>query len=273
MKKFEGLLFCTDIDGTLYNSQKTVSKKNLDAIEYFKDEGGIFTFITGRTPSTAKGIYEIVKPNGPYGCFNGCAVYDGETEKFLFKKTLKENFINLVKAVDENLPEMGIQLNTEKAVYFNKYNPAMVYFREHTGLPDISCHYEEVIEPTIKVVFVHHDMAQMDALIQLLNNHPEASDFDFVRSEKHLYEILPKNVNKSVALREMTKILNIDIKNTVAAGDYNNDVMLIKEAGMGFAVENAVDEVKAVADYVTGSNDDHAIAKIIYGIESGKYKL
>ncbi len=272
MKKFEGMLFCTDIDGTLYNSQRTVSKENLDAIEYFKSQGGIFTFVTGRVPSTTKKIYELVKPNGPYGCFNGGAVYDEANKKFLFKTALKENFINLVKAVDENLPEMGIQLNTEKTVYFNKYNPAMVYFREHTGLPDISCHYTEVKESTLKVVFAHHDMAQMDALIQFLNNHPEASDFDFVRSEKHLYEILPKNTNKGLALNKMAEILNIDPQKTIAAGDYNNDVMLIKEAGIGFAVENAVDEAKAVADYITVSNDEHAIAEIIYGIENGKYK-
>jgi HAD superfamily hydrolase (TIGR01484 family) len=128
-------------------------------------------------------------------------------------------------------------------------------------LHDISCHYEEVIEPTIKVVFSHHDMAQMDALIQLLNNHPEANDFDFVRSEKHLYEILPKNVNKSVALREMTKILNIDIKNTVAAGDYNNDISMIKAAGIGYAVKNAVDDLKNIATGVIDMNDNDAVAK------------
>ncbi len=272
MKKFEGMLFCTDIDGTLYNSQRTVSKKNLDAIDYFKNEGGIFTFITGRPPATVTKIYNEVKPNGPYGCFNGCAVYDGEKNEYLYKICLSQSFVELVKAVDEQLPEIGIQLNTEKAVYFNKYNPAMVYFREHTGLPDISCHYTEVSEPTIKVVFAHHEMAQIDALMDLLNNHPLASEFDFIRSEKHLYEILPKNVKKNVALKKMAELLNIDIKNTIAVGDYNNDIALIQSAGIGFAVGNAVKEAKKVAKYVTVSNDEDAIADIIYGIESGKYK-
>lgn len=267
MKKFEGFLFCTDIDGTLYNSDRTVSKENLEAIEYFKNEGGIFTFITGRVPSTTQNIYDAVSPNGPYGCFNGGAVYDGVLKKYLFKTALDEKFIELVKAVDENLPEMGIQFNTEKAVYFNKYNPAMVYFREHTGLPDISCHYSEVEEATLKVVFAHHERAQMDALISLLNNHPLANSFDFIRSEKHLYEILPKNVNKSVALNKMAEILNVDKEKTIAAGDYNNDIAMIKSAGLGFAVENAVDEVKAVADYVTVSNDNHAIKAIIEFLE------
>ena len=66
MKKFEGMLFCTDLDGTLYNDEKTVSKQNLDAIEYFKSEGGLFTFITGRVPATSKNICNTIHPNAPY---------------------------------------------------------------------------------------------------------------------------------------------------------------------------------------------------------------
>lgn len=261
------MLFCTDIDGTLYNSEKRVSEQNREAIEYFKSEGGIFTFITGRVPSTATSIYNTVKPNGPYGCFNGGAVYDAVSDKYLFKTFLPENFIELVKAVDELLPDMGIQLNTERTVYFNKYNPTMRVFREITGLPDVSCPYSEVDEPVLKVVFTQHDMDRMNELISFLNNHPLAEQFDFIRSEKHLYEILPKGVNKAVALNKMAEILNIDVKKTIAVGDYNNDIAMVKCAGLGFAVENAVDELKSVADYITVSNDNHAIKHIIDFIE------
>ena len=71
MKKFEGILFCTDLDGTLLRSDKTLSKRNLEAIEYFKSEGGLFTFVTGRMPCTALNLYNTVKPNAPIGCING----------------------------------------------------------------------------------------------------------------------------------------------------------------------------------------------------------
>ena len=71
MKKFEGILFCTDLDGTLFDDNKTISKENLDAIEYFKSEGGLFTFITGRPPRITDDIYKAVQPNAPYGCNNG----------------------------------------------------------------------------------------------------------------------------------------------------------------------------------------------------------
>ena len=71
MKKFEGILICSDLDGTLLRADKSVSKENLEAIRYFQREGGRFTFITGRVPEAARKIYEAVRPNAAIGCFNG----------------------------------------------------------------------------------------------------------------------------------------------------------------------------------------------------------
>ena len=78
MKSFEGILICTDLDGTILRDDKTVSEENREAIEYFKSEGGYFTFITGRMPYFAKDIYEMIKPNAPIGCINGGGIYDFE---------------------------------------------------------------------------------------------------------------------------------------------------------------------------------------------------
>ena len=88
MKKFENLLFCTDLDGTLLNDEKQISKENLDAIEYFKSKGGKFTFITGRPPIIATDIYKNVKPNVPFGCFNGGGLYDGEKDELIWSVLL-----------------------------------------------------------------------------------------------------------------------------------------------------------------------------------------
>ena len=71
MGKFDGILICTDLDGTLYRNDKTISKENKEAIEYFKREGGWFTFITGRMPYYSQQAYNAAKPNVPFGCING----------------------------------------------------------------------------------------------------------------------------------------------------------------------------------------------------------
>lgn len=82
----------------------------------------------------------------------------------------------------------------------------------------------------------------MEALARLLKEHPLAKTVDFIRSEKHLYEILPKDVSKGTLLTKIAELFNIDPQRTIAVGDYNNDVSMIKVAGMGVAVANAVPE-------------------------------
>lgn len=271
MKKFEGWLFCTDLDGTLYDDNKAVSKENMDAIAYFKSEGGLFTFITGRVPLTAVDVYETVRPNAPYGCINGGGIYDGRTNTYVWDTFVPNAAIELVRAVDAQLPEIGIQLNTEKQVFFNKDNETMVVFREVTGLPNVQCHYQDVKDPVLKVVFGCNYEQDMQALIRLLNEHPLADQVDFIRSEKHLYEILPKGVSKGSLLMKMAELLDIDPRKTIAVGDYNNDISMIKAAGHGFAVANAVSEVKAVAKHITVSNNEHAIRAIVDGLDAGKW--
>ncbi len=273
MKKFEGMLFCTDLDGTLFDDNKKVSKENVDAIEYFKSNGGLFTFISGRVPQTSEKTCEIIKPNAPYGCINGGGIYDPIKKKYLWNVFLPKEAMELVRAVDKELPEIGIQFNTEKEVYFNKDNPAMVRFRQRTGLSNVYRHFEEVEEPILKVVFAHNDEEQITALKELLNNHPNSNYVNFIRSEFMLYEILPKGVSKGTALKKMTEILNIDASKTIAVGDYYNDVSMLKMAKCGIAVSNAVDDVKMVADYTTVTNNENAIAVIIEALDNGKISI
>lgn len=268
LKKFEGILFCTDLDGTLFTKDKTVSKENLDAIEYFKSQGGRFTFITGRIPATSKEVYDIIKPNAPYGCFNGSGIYDGENQKFLWTAKLSDKITELVECVYKQMPHIGIEMNTETTPYLINDNAVMVRRRSIKGLEKNSCHYNDISEPVYKVVFAHDDAEELERLSELLAQHPNSVEFDFLRSERTLYEVLPKGVNKGFALYKMADLLGIDRRKTVAVGDYNNDVAMIKHARWGFAVANAVDEVKAAADYITVSNNDHAIAAIIEGLDN-----
>ena len=71
----------------------------------------------------------------------------------------------------------------------------------------------------------------------------------------------------------MADILGIDMAKTVAIGDYNNDIEMIKKAGIGIAVANASPDAKKVADHITVSNEEHAIAQTVYDIENGILKI
>ena len=263
MKKFEGKLICTDLDGTILRADKTISRENLEAIEYFKSEGGYFTFITGRMPYFAHDMYNLIKPNAPIGCINGGGIYDYETKKYLHTVTLDKAAMNLVRAVDECLPHIGIQILAFDKMYFPKDSEANVHFRKSTGMPLVIRHYDDITEPVAKVVFGEHRNKEILELADFLAAQPLAPEFSLIRSDSMLYEILPKGVSKGSALPILAKSLGIDMKNTVAVGDYDNDITMLQTAGIGYAVANATKAAKEAADRITVSNEEHAIAKII----------
>ncbi len=269
MGKFSGMLICTDLDGTLLRNDKTISKENLDAIEYFKSEGGSFTYITGRMPFTSSDIYNTINPNAPFGCANGGGLYDYPKQDYIWTSTMPDGVNELVKYIDEKFPNVGIQVNTFYKAYFCKENSVMERFRRLTGLPNLVCHYNDVNEPLAKIIFGIASEEEMSQIIELLAAHPLADKFSFIRSERTLYEILPKGIGKGTAIEKLAQHLNID--KTIAIGDYNNDISMFEAAKIGIAVANACPEALAAADYVTVSNEEHAIAKVIYDLEAGKY--
>ena len=269
MGKFDGILLCTDLDGTLFRNDKTVSKENLDAIEYFKSEGGSFTFVTGRLPYYVN-ICDVVKPNVPFGCDNGGALYDKANEKYIWMQPIADDVVELADSVAEALPEVGIQVNTFYHAYFCRDNDTMQAFRVTTNLPDLVCDYREIDEPIAKFIFGSEKNEEILEIEKVLRAHKRADEFDFIRSERALFEILPKGINKGVIINKLSEYLGIDKKKTIAVGDYNNDVAMLREAGVGIAVANACKEAKAAADMITVSNEEHAIARVVRDIEEGK---
>lgn len=272
MAKFDNMLICTDLDGTLFKNDKTVSEENRQAMEYFKSEGGYFTFVTGRMPSFVDVATEAVRPNAPIGCINGGGLYDTQKNTYVWTLPMPDGVVDLLRTVDEEMPQVGIQVNTFHKVYFNKYNQIMRDFRERNKLPDLHCPYDEVPEAIAKIVF-GAEVNEIGDLERLLRSHPKADNFDFIQSEEYLFEILPKGSGKGRAIENLCNYLNIPKEKTVAIGDFNNDIAMFRAAKVGIAVENACPEALAEADFVTVSNENHAIAKVIADLENGKFGI
>ena len=273
MGKFSGILICTDLDGTLYRNDKSISPENKEAIEYFKSEGGYFTFITGRMPYYSLDAYRAVSPNVPFGCINGGGVYDGQTNKYIWTRGISSDVSELIECIDRSFDSVGIQLCGFENTYFAKENKTTENFRRITGVPDLVCDYRNFKLPLAKIIFCAETNEEILGIERTLKAHKLAEKFDFIRSERTLYEILPKGVNKGLALTKLSEYLKSDISKTVAVGDYNNDIGMFKAAGLGVAVANASREALEAADCVTVSNEQHAIARIIYELESGKLVL
>ena len=273
MKKFEGMLICTDLDGTLLRRDKTVSMENLEAIEHFKAEGGYFTFITGRMPYYVDDLPERVRINAPFGCINGSGIYDHREQKYVWRQPIADNVVELVRYVDERVADIGIQICFFDRLCFLRENETTDRFREIIGVPRFLCDYSDIGEPFAKVVLVDMREDNLMKAKALLEEHTLYSDFEYTRSERSLYEILPKGAQKGALLPRLAAHLGVDMSRTVAVGDYDNDISMLKAAGVGVAVSNATEGARAAADIITVSNEEHAIAQIISDIESGKIKI
>lgn len=271
MGKFDGILICTDLDGTLYKNDKRISNENKDAIEFFKSEGGYFTFITGRMPYYSMSAFEAVQPNVPFGCINGGGLYDGKAKSYVWTKELELEALELVGLIDEHFSNVGIQLCCFDKTYFAKENVTTERFRKITGVPNLDCDYLNFKEPIGKIIFCTDNEDEILRIENKLRLHNLADKFDFIRSERSLFEILPKGACKGLALKKLAEHLKIDISKTIAIGDYDNDVSMLREAGCGIAVSNASKAALEAARFVTVSNEEHAIARVISDLESGKY--
>lgn len=270
---FDGVLICTDLDGTLYRNDKTVSAENKEAIEYFKREGGWFTFITGRMSYYSRQAYEAVNPNVPFGCVNGGGLYDGVAGEYVWKTPLAEGMEKLVESIDRQFPNVGIQVALFDRMLFCKENEVSARFRKLTGVPYLAGDYRNIPEPKGKVVFCCALEEEILGVEETLKAHPLAEHFSFIRSERHLFELLPKGVHKGLAIRKLIDHLGIDPGKTIAVGDYNNDIGMFRAARYGIAVANACQAAKDAADRITVSNEQHAIAQVIRDIENGQIKF
>lgn len=271
MGKFENILLCTDLDDTLLTTDKKISAENKKAIEYFMSEGGLFTFATGRVPYGAKLLLKYVTPNAPMVCFNGGGVYDFKNDKIIWSRKLSTDALKVVEYIENMFDFVGIEICTEDKIYFSKMNRIVSEHKIFEQLPDNALDYHDVKEPWQKVLFMTEEN-QLQAVKDAIANSPFADTFTYVQSSPWYYEILPKNATKGEGLIHLADILGIDYANTIGIGDNENDIDLVRMAGMGIAVFNAVDAVKDVADYITVDNNSHAIAAVIYALEQGKIK-
>ena len=109
---FSNCLLVSDIDGTL-KDRSCIPKINLEMIEYFKSQGGIFTIATGRGPSVAKDLCKSVNINGPALMSNGSVIYDVYKEEIIEAKYLPYSAKELTKAVMDKFQNVGIQITLD----------------------------------------------------------------------------------------------------------------------------------------------------------------
>lgn len=257
---FNGYTLISDLDGTLLDNDKKISEKNLEAIDFFKKQGGKFTIATGRAANRVEMYKGILKTDIPAIFSNGSTIAGFDDGKIYWEGHIDNSAIEIVKDIDINFPEYGLEIFTNNSNYFIHINKFIEWQMKTEGFYDNRCKVEEVKFPWQKIL-----IATDEKILPVLNKrYSKYKDrFEFTQSDEYYYEILGKELNKGSAIYKLKEFSDINLKKIICIGDNLNDVQFVKNASIGVAVENACYDVKNSADIIVTNNNNSAIYDLI----------
>ena len=264
MKKYDGYVILTDLDGTLLTDDKKVSPENRQAIEYFIDNGGKFTIATGRPIYACSQYIEGLRTDLPAVVYNGGTLYDCNLNKIIKESFLFDEQKELPFLIHKKYPNIGISIYSRKDVYvLNDWN----FIHKHSDM-NLNIHFEvpeNILDLNWNTVLLMGEINEIEELRHtLLKNY----DYPIVRSGSNFCEILPIGVSKGNALRTLSEIYDFDMNKTIAAGDNINDIDMLKTAKTAFCPQNASPETKKYAQHITVDNEHHIIPHILKYIDN-----
>jgi Cof subfamily protein (haloacid dehalogenase superfamily) len=269
---FSGCLLACDVDGTL-EKNGYLNPLNVTMIEHFLKEGGVFSLSTGRSAGAVNPILKKLGKVSPSIVANGCMIYDFENNKILFEKVVDKEDYFIVKLVYDEFPEIGIEIHSGTTVLTVRETNETVDHQTYEGLATEYVTFEEACEYSWnKVNFFLNDFSDNEGLRKRFSKEKYGCDFintsAFIYGRtRHYLEQIPKNVSKAATLEELKKVMNIEEGKAFAIGDYYNDLEVIKAADIGAAAGNAPDDIKEIADYVSVTCDEGAVADFIKYLE------
>lgn len=250
-----------DIDKTLLNSDKKMTDETQKAIEKAKKNGVQIFMISGRSRMASSKFQNIssryiINSNGAdiYDCEKKEAIYQSEMEPKicaeLYKKAQQENVV--IKF------DFGLSRAVNKPEFLEDYEVELTEgideFLEKNKVIQISICSEnlEQVENLKKYIQEKTCFCVINQFIWEVNG-----------KVMHAIHVNNPTVSKGNAMSGLCRFLKIDLKDTVAIGDKINDISMIKMAGFGVAMGNATEDVKEVADFITATNDEDGVAKVL----------
>ncbi len=276
-------LLALDVDGTLFTNKGIITQKTIEAIKAAQKAGVTVIIASGREFDGAP--LEQLEAAGidvPYVITaNGAAVY-----KVSGRECLSQQCMPIEKIESELEMLMNSEVHVTAFIDGHKFVPAhVVDYVDNMGLPAHIAERLKKISPVMDdfMGYIKSDDAKVQKFTLNFQRLPDGTCLNRDKVAKVLYacphisvvnggfsnlEMTAKGVNKGQGLRALADKLGIDMEETMAIGDSENDLDMIIAAGVGVAMENADAEIKEASDFVTLSNENDGVA---YAIE--KYIL
>lgn len=247
MNRFDGILICSDIDGTLA-FRRDVPAKNLDAIAYFQSRGGRFTVATGRNFRYLHRL-PAVKVNAPIITENGARIFDPELGRTLWEFPLDSSVILLEWIDAQQVPKVCLGFTDEYVEGVSGSVLEAVLSHKTGELLQVICGWFATEEETM----AFRDKARKTFGMR----------YEICRSWSHGVEFISPLGGKGNSLRCLKTILAPQVKTVIAVGDFENDAPLLRCADRGFAPANACPETLGEAEAVLCRFEEGAVADLI----------
>lgn len=259
-----------DLDGTLLNDAKQITDGNRAALDRALERGHGVIITTGRPLKSAMDQAHKLGMDRP-GCYliayNGAVVYDWAQEKQIFSRTLSMDAVHRVFDMVNGQGEHIQTYDTWDVLVEQRCDDAAVrrycelIVMDFKVIEDV--HKDLVEEPVKCLVINYHEQAGLLKIQDWIRRNM-AADVDCFFSCDQYLEVVPKGMSKGEAVKMLCAMLDVDIADAVAVGDAANDLSMIETAGIGVAMANGTNDVKAIADYVTVRDNNHdGIAEVV----------
>lgn len=263
-----------DIDGTLVNDKKEITPKTKEVLLKAQEQGALLVLASGRPTSGLRKLaaeLQMDKHHGLFVCFNGSKVIDCQSDEVLFNQAMS---VEDSKAVLEHLKNFKARPMFDKGEYmyvndvFDNYitykgKPFNVMQYESRGNNYILCEKRDLaafVDFEINKILTYGDPEYLQAHYQEMMA-PFKDRLNCMFTGDFYFEYTAKGIDKAKALDSAIIPMGYTKDEMIAFGDAQNDKTMIEYVGCGVAMANASDDLKAVADEITLSNNDDGIAE------------
>lgn len=261
-------LIALDLDGTLLNDEKVITEKTALAIQEAKAKGHIVMIATGRPYRATALYYKQLGLTTPVVNFNGAFVHHPLQSDW---QTIHEPLsLSVVKDVIDSMkdyPWNNLVAEVQDDVYVH-YHDELMLNHFTMGKPTVTTgEIQRYLNDDPTSLLIQADESNVEMIqAHLQNVHAEVVGNRIWNSPwGYVIEVFRNGLSKAAGLAHVSKWLDIPKERIIAFGDENNDLEMIDYAGVGIAMSNGIEELKAIADDVTSfSNNDDGIAQALH---------
>lgn len=269
--KYQVIAF--DLDGTLLNPEGRILDSSKQAIQQARDKGIKVILVTGRHHTAVKPYYAELGLDTPIICCNGTYVYYPETDEVRHTNPLSAEQCRKVRSIAAK-HNIHLLMYSRDAMNYMELNPHMEKFQQWVSacpenvrpnvqqIPSFDTLIDNPNEIIWKFVMSSPNRKDMESAVAEL----PVSEFSAEWSWIDRVDCSSNGNTKGSKLAVLLKEWNINPQNTIAFGDNHNDISMLTSVGLGVAMGNAENEVKAQAKAVIGSNAEDAIAEYLANV-------